>query len=314
MVSRCFAVNCFPLLTILDFLRKDPLPNRQLRVYLWLTTKSPPQLLACNCPPIPPHGYNSNRTDGATETQATRAAGRYTWPLSAKPLAVQHTTPSQVQHPALGRRCAPTTPQLPLHSQNPIQTGHSQSNQNISRCNLPTAPVQQFVSSSGPPPVSGGICNSSTPHTSSYLNRAREITPNQTHQSTPQSTYMHSPNTGLPTNTSTSHVSTKSRSIFISGLDMNTTSHNLHVYLSTVGMLEACELQMNGVGQSNGCASARFATLEAAGVAVKRFSGAVLEGKTLLVRYDKTYEDAEGGKKGKKKDGVVIANGSTQRT
>lgn len=95
---------------------------------------------------------------------------------------------------------------------------------------------------------------------------------------------------------------------------MNTTSHNLHVYLSTVGMLEACELQMNGVGQSNGCASARFATLEAAGVAVKRFSGAVLEGKTLLVRYDKTYEDAEGGKKGKKKDGVVIANGSTQRT
>lgn len=79
-------------------------------------------------------------------------------------------------------------------------------------------------------------------------------------------------------------------------------------------MLEACEIVINAAGQSTGCAFAKFATLEAAGVAVQRFNGAVFEGKTLLVRYDQTDEDVEGGKMGKKKDGVVIANGSTQRT
>lgn len=207
MVSRCFAVNCFPLLTILDFLRKDPLPNRQLRVYLWLTTKSPPQLLACNCPPIPPYGYNSHRTDGARETRVTRAAGHYAWPLSAKPLAVQHVTPLQAQHFPLGRRHAPLTPQAPLNFQTRTQTDHGQSNQNLSQCNLPTALVQQLVPSPGLPAASGGRCDSLTLQTSSYLHdRAREADPDQSHQPNPQSTYLHSPNTASSINTSTSHV------------------------------------------------------------------------------------------------------------
>lgn len=93
-------------------------------------------------------------------------------------------------------------------------------------------------------------------------------------------------NNGMPVNVRDGAVLTESRGIFIQNLSYKASSDELRNLLYTVGRPIECKVHRDRSGVSKGVATAKFASVHEAQVAVTQLNSIQHRGMTLKVRLD----------------------------
>lgn len=234
-----------------EFLKRNLVNGRQLRVHLFDTTSSPPQLLLHTC---------SSTASCPVSLRATEAS-RDTTSVPTQPPA----SPSYSYTPTTAYPVARSTYSYPASSQPQKYTsqGLEARMENLSMGNSVAASV---------------------PVDRRYMVAAYT----QQQQQTPY--YMPSPTTGTAVNVGQGAIRTEVRGVFVSNIDFKAKPEDILRHFGRAGQIVKCQLQKDPVtDKSKGNATVQYATTKEAKRAVDLFNDEKWMSMRLKVRLDRAH-------------------------
>jgi hypothetical protein len=252
------------------FLASTPVQDKRLRVHLFDTSISPPQVIACTCGHSP--CVAKNRLADFSHATANPSAGQ---PVAnnlgyVQPTAYAVQAPLPYSYPHAATMSASVSPHM--------APAYSMQSSEVSMANMRTTtaiPPEMMAANRAP------------------FMYAQQIAPQQMVNPTQVARYSQGPmyvssSTGTHVNVSQGAIKTEARGIFVSNVDYKASSKDLQRYFGRAGEIVKCQLQKDpATGKSKGNATVQYAVAKDAQNAVRMFNSEQYMGMRLKVRLDK---------------------------
>ena len=244
--------------------------DQRLRVHLFDTSRSPPQVIACTCGHSP--CVAKNRLADFSHPTANPSARH---PVAnnlgyAQPTAYAVQTPLPYSYPLAATMSASVSPHM--------APAYSMQSSDVSMANMrtTTAITSEMMAA-----------NRASSMYAQQMAAQQMVNPTQVARYSQAPMYVSS-STGTHVNVSQGAIKTEVRGIFVSNVDYKASSKDLQRYFGRAGEIVKCQLQKDpATGKSKGNATVQYAVAKDAQNAVRMFNSEQYMGMRLKVRLDK---------------------------